>query len=138
MSVELPASRWSFGRVAKYLAVALLILIISYAAWLYWIFKGGVFSTSSFESVAWHAKQTNQTDMTCFRGGMANDIKKRILKPGVSRAVLERLLGAPDVKSTAALQYNLGMCSGFRIDFDSLNVYFNENGELTSVAIVQH
>jgi hypothetical protein len=138
VSSPLQAAPWSFGRIAKYAAVLLAILFIVCTAWAYWLFMGGVFSTSRFDPSAWNAKQTNETDTTCFRGGMANDIKSRVLKGGFSREAVKGLLGEPDADKPTKFEYMLGMCSGLRIDFDSLNVYFNESGKLTGATIVQH
>ena len=138
MPTALQKRPWPVGRIGKYISLTLLVLVVFYAAWSYWLFKGGVFSTAAFDSTEWHVKQTNATDWSCFRGGMANDIKNRILKSGLPRADVKGLLGQPDVEKPGKFEYNLGMCSGLRIDFDSLNVYFNESGVVESVSIVQH
>jgi hypothetical protein len=128
----------SLVRIGKFAIVLLLILITAYAIWSYWLFRGGVFSTSTFDPSAWQVQQTNDTDATCFRGSMANDIKNRVLKPGASRAAVKDLLGQPDNESSEKFEYNLGMCSGLGIDFDSLNIYFDERGVIVNAAIVQH
>ncbi|MGV8894154.1 MAG: hypothetical protein ACOH2K_14670 [Burkholderiaceae bacterium] len=138
MSSEKIPATWSIWRAGKYAFVTLLIVAAAYVGWLYWLFKGGVFSTSNFESSAWHAKETPETDSSCFRGGMANDLKNKVLKRGASRSSVEQLLGTPSRSKPSEIQYYLGFCSGLRIDVDSLNIHFNERGQLTSVSIVQH
>jgi hypothetical protein len=35
-------------------------------------------------------------------------------------------------------EYNLGMWSGFRIDYDGLQVHFDSQGRLTYTQCVQH
>ncbi|MGZ8182450.1 MAG: hypothetical protein ACXWT1_10855 [Methylobacter sp.] len=138
MRIAVKASPWSFGRIAKCAAIALLLFAIAYASWLYWLFEGGVFSTSNFEPSVWYAKQTSETVMSCFRGGMANDLKNRVLQPGFSQSAVMQILGEPDGMKPAEFEYILGMCSGFGIDYDSINIYFNGRGELIHVAIFQH
>jgi outer membrane protein assembly factor BamE (lipoprotein component of BamABCDE complex) len=138
MTTVVPAKPWGFGRIVKYLGLTSVVVVAAHVAWGYWLFNGGVFATAVFEPSVWHTKQTNETDATCFRGGMANDVKNKVLKPGLSREAVKSLLGQPDSERPTKFEYSLGMCSGLRIDFDSLNVYFNENGVVASVAIVQH
>jgi hypothetical protein len=130
--------RWTILRVVKYAAISLLVAAVAVVGWQYWLFKGGIFSTSRFDSEKWKELSFNNDDFSCYRGGMANDLKDRVLLPTMSRASVENLLGKPDRSGVEDLEYTLGMCSGLRIDFDSLNVYFNEHGGLTRVAITQH
>lgn len=87
----------------------------------------------------WHAPTTNETNSTCYRGGMAHDIRQRLLNQGMSRADVVRLLGEPDGHSTMhEYRYVLGMCSGFLMDYDDLHVYFNNDGNLSHAEIIQH
>jgi hypothetical protein len=69
---------------------------------------------------------------------MANDIKTNVLRVSQSRSEVEKLLGKPDAKRGAVYEYGLGMCSGLRVDFDTLDVHFSPEGTLTSVFIIQH
>ncbi len=69
---------------------------------------------------------------------MAHDIKTNILRAGLTKAEVERLLGAPDFNRADSNEYFLGMCSGLRIDFDTLDVHFNPEGRLVKVQVVQH
>lgn len=130
--------KWTIFRAAKYAALSLLLGVIAFVAWQYWLFNGGIFSTSRFNDSEWKEAPSKDDDFSCFRGGMANDLKGRVLLPAMRRESVENLLGDPTRSEANKLEYNLGMCSGLRIDFDSLNVYFNERGELTHVAIIQH
>jgi hypothetical protein len=131
----------SMRRVFKALAVPLALSMVSlvavFVAFIWWS-SSGVFSTSKFDSSVWSAKQTNGTDITCYRGGMANDIKDRLLQRGMAMVEVEQLLGRPDIKSSAEYRYVLGMCSGFGLDYDDLHIYFENQGKLTRVAIIQH
>lgn len=69
---------------------------------------------------------------------MANDIKTKVLRIGQSRSEVEKILGKPDTDKGSFHEYLLGMCSRFRLDFDTLDVHFSSDGKLTNVYIVQH
>lgn len=69
---------------------------------------------------------------------MAHNIKTNILHAGLSQAEVEKLLGAPDSTKNEVHAYFLGMCSGLRIDFDTLDVHFTPAGKLLKVQIFQH
>ncbi|MDM0087025.1 MULTISPECIES: hypothetical protein [unclassified Variovorax] len=127
-----------FLRAIQWLALGSVAILFGCAGWLYWLFHGGVFATSRFDSTAWSAKQTNASDADCYRGGMAMHIKEQILRPGLRREDVVRVLGQPDGEKPGEIHYTLGMCSGFRIDFDGLHVYFDPAGGLAHVAILQH
>jgi hypothetical protein len=131
-------NKWTILRAAKYLILSLLLAVIAMVGWQYWLYKGGIFSTSRFNTAEWEAMPFKDDEFSCYRGGMANDLKGRVLLPGMSRESVERLLGNSIGNKANELEYDLGMCSGLRIDFDSLNVYFDERGELARVAIIQH
>jgi SmpA/OmlA family protein len=136
------AHRWTILRIAKYIGIitgTLLLALLILAAVFFWWIHRGVFTVSRFDPTVWFASQTNETDSTCYRGGMAADIKDRLLKPGMTYQEVERLLGKPDGHSTPKeYQYILGMCSGFRMDYDTLHVYFNVDGKYERAAIIQH
>ena len=98
-----------------------------------------MFTVSRFDPKGWFAPQTNETDSTCHWGGMVADIRDRLLKPGMMHQDVERLLGKPDGHTTLEdYQYILGMCSGFRMDYDKLHVYFDTSGRFERAAIIQH
>lgn len=136
------ARPWTFLRALKWVGVAigtLLITAVALAVFAYWWMSGGVFTTSRFNSTVWFAPQTNEIDSTCYRGGMAADIKDRLLTPGMTHQDVEQLLGKPDGHSMPGeYQYILGMCSGLMMDYDILHVYFNGAGKYERAAIVQH
>ena len=137
-----PRRGWTVWRLIKYVLVtlgALFTLLLAAICFGWWWMSGGVFRVDPFNPVAWSRPITDREDSTCYRGGMASDIEKRFLKPGMSRADVERLLGRPDhVPEPREYRYTLGMCSGFRIDYDDLHVYFNDRGEFERPAIIQH
>jgi hypothetical protein len=69
---------------------------------------------------------------------MAHDIKTNILHAGLAKTEVENLLGKPDSNRSNVHEYLLGMCSGLRIDFDTLDVQFDSKGRLLEVQVVQH
>jgi hypothetical protein len=133
---------WTFWGVVKYALIAfgvLVALFLAALAYLWWWMSGGIFTQERFEPKVWSRPITNAEDSTCYRGGMAADIRDRVLRPGMSRAEVKRLLGEPDKDfKQDEYWYVLGMCSGLRIDYDVLHVYFDANGALQRAQIRQH
>ena len=70
---------------------------------------------------------------------MYEDIVDNHLEKGMSKQQVVDLLGQPDLKNESLLfSYNLGMWSGFRMDYDSLDLVFNSSGNLEKFYRVQH
>jgi outer membrane protein assembly factor BamE (lipoprotein component of BamABCDE complex) len=69
---------------------------------------------------------------------MAYDLKTNILRAGLTKTEVEKLLGEPDANRANFHEYLLGMCSGLRIDFDTLDVHFDSDGKLVKVQVVQY
>lgn len=127
--------------VWRSLAVALMCVVT--ALWLVpvgcaWWASTGVFSTHRFDPVQWRARVPDALDATCYRGGMARDIQRRVVTVGMKRHEVRAALGSPDSDQPGEFRYVLGMCSGLGMDFDDLHVLFNERGEVAHVAIRQH
>ena len=73
------------------------------------------------------------------RGKMARDLQRRLLLGQETREKVLDLLGPPDHGERGdMLSYNLGMWSGFRMDYDSLDIYFDDQGRVVKILIVQH
>ncbi len=120
------------------LAVIAFFMGCGFIWYVIWYVHEGVFSASTSDASAWLAVQTNKTESTCYRGGMANDVKNRLLAKGMSQLDVQNFLGVPDSHSSFEYQYVLGMCSGIGVDYDNLHVYFDEQGRLTRTLIAQH
>lgn len=134
---------WNLARIAKYAAISVGVYVafnIGYIALLLWSSSGDPFVVDRFDEKAWLIAPTETEQITCYRGGMANDLKDRVLKAGMTRFDVEGLLGPPDAGSStsAEYQYVLGMCSGLGWDFDVLHVHFTGDSKLERVAIIQH
>lgn len=129
---------WTRWRVVRNFLGATGVIGIAILCWEYWLFTGGVFRTSSFAEAEWQSLNRRTADFSCYRGGMAYDIKTNVLPAGLSEMAVKRLLGEPDSTRGNTYEYLLGMCSGLRIDFDTLDVKFDSDGRLIDVQITQH
>jgi hypothetical protein len=103
-----------------------------------WWSSVGVFSTSKFDPIKWSAPVPDELDSTCYRGGMAIDIRDRLLKPGASKQFIDNLLGKPDHSEPHEYRYVVGMCSGLGWDYDILHIYFGKQEQLTHAVIIHH
>jgi outer membrane protein assembly factor BamE (lipoprotein component of BamABCDE complex) len=131
--------RWSVGRSVKYVAIAGLaaFAVLLFAVFVWWT-SGGVFMINSFDQKTWSATPSEEGKLTCYRGHMADDIKTRLLKPGIPRADVEYLLGLPDDPSNPQeYQYLLGVCT-HGIDEDYLHIYFDAERRVERAAIIPH
>jgi len=133
-----PRRKWSTLRVVGTLLAIAFTTFILFVGWQYWLYTGGIFKTFSFDRQEWRLLNRKTDDFSCYRGGMAHDIKTNILRAGQTTNEVETILGMPDSIKGSVHEYNLGMCSGLRIDFDSLDVHFNTVGQVDGVYIVQH
>ena len=117
------------------------LLVFGAAIWLmvslYALFNNP-FNDSKFDREVWLEFADND-DPDNPRGGMACDVRRIVLSKGKRKAEVLSLLGEPDfAKDEQVFKYNLGMWSGFRIDYDSLDVRFDAHGKAVEVQIVQH
>lgn len=112
--------------------------LLTALATLFWHASGDAFSSDDFDPATWRQSVPEKLETSCWRGGMARDIQRRIVRPGMSRADVIAALGTPDGQRPEEFSYVLGMCSGIRIDYDDLHVRFNERGEVAQVLIIQH
>jgi hypothetical protein len=120
------------------LIIVTAVVAVAFVGWQYWLYKGGIFRTSSFNEAEWKSLKRPFDDVSCYRGGMAHDIKTNIPRTGLTKTEVEGLLGEPDFNKAEVHEYNLGFCSGLRIDLDTLDVHFDSEGKLTEVYVVQH
>ena len=116
---------WTSWRTVLGLLTGVLVVAVAFAGWKYWLFKGGIFRTSSFNEAEWKSFALKTTNASCYRGGMAHDLKTNILRVGLAEAAVEKLLGESDSNRANIQEYLLGMCSGLRLDFDTLDVHFD-------------
>jgi hypothetical protein len=94
------------------------------------------FDDRKFDSTAWKSYHKNM-DHDNPRGQMVDDLFNHLRK-GFSREEITRLLGEPDLEvKDNFFSYNLGMWSGFRMDYDSFDLEFDNSGKLLKYYRVQ-
>lgn len=95
-------------------------------------------SLAKFNHDQWIAIEKAEDKFSCGRGSMGRDIVKNILKVGLSTSEIETVLGPATFKKAEELQYHLGLCSGFRMDYDFIHIYLDDHGRMTHAEILQH
>jgi len=100
-------------------------------------FIGTAFSKAKWDNALKCSSKNECIDveMACARGPMFNNLKRNYLNGGMSKESVERLLGTarPDPNNPSCVVYELGMCSGFKIDYDSLFICFDPHEKIRSV-----
>ncbi len=128
-------------KLPKAIAIILGILILAVGSlygYLHFVVFDNPFNNKKFNQQTWKQFDNND-DPDNPRGEMYEDLQKHYLKKGMGKNEVITLLGAPDIKHEKNLfSYNIGMWSGFRIDYDSLDIEFNDKNNLTSITRVQH
>jgi hypothetical protein len=96
------------------------------------------FAGRAFDRDLWHEFYESD-DPDSPRASMVKSLQRSFLHPGLTHDQVIELLGEPDLaKSSDMYEYNLGMWSGFRMDYDGLQVHFDSQGRLTHAQCVQH
>jgi hypothetical protein len=135
-------------RILKWIALSV-VTVFAVAAvglgTLIYVFHERPFRKSDFDQVQWRAApdrsypSESERESSCERGGMARDLQHRYLRPGTTREQVVALLGVPDgTLQEGCIEYSLGMCSGFRIDYDNLRICFAPDGRLIKSTIQFH
>jgi len=107
-------------------------------AFIYFMGGGYPFDNREFDQSVWLSMNKDMSPDNP-RGEMFVDLKDRHLKEGMTQFQIKALLGEPDFKNEPRLlSYNLGMWSGLRMDYDSLDLVFSESGKLVEAYRVQH
>jgi len=99
---------------------------------------------AEFDATVWRNPPgcgSNGCDVDCVRGQMVRDLTRSYLRLGMSRSDVIALLGNPQPGSLpvkTSLSYDLGMCSGFRMDYDALVLSFNDRDALIDIRTKHH
>lgn len=120
-------------------AVLILLLMLFWKSILSFVFHDLPFMGTSFDSTVWSSALSCKNDqdcldkeMACVRGPMYRDLERHHLVVGTSKAAVRSLLGEPArAAKDNCFDYELGYCSGLKIDTDYLRVCF-DNGEKVS------
>lgn len=126
-------------RIIGWFLLGFTVLLTTVLSVFFWWMHEGVFSTEKFDSAKWRARISDQQDATCYRGGMAKDIKDTVVTVGMHKQQVETLLGKPDTTiSPSRYDYTLGMCSGWGWDYDNLHIFFDIRDTVIRISITQH
>ena len=108
------------------------ILAALFVALVYYDFPG------SFDPTIWRAHHGDTTPGNP-RWSMRHDLRWRYLSYRMKHAEVIALLGEPDrFKDPSEFSYNLGMHSGFGIDEDCLDLFFDRAGYLIRSRVCQN
>ena len=100
-----------------------------------------------FDPQQWQA--ANGNDYDCVRGRMIRALFSDYRIEGMTRQQVLQLLGPPDsiqphgtamndaARMATSFSYLLGMYSGFRVDVDYLEIYFDDHGRARSTFLYQ-
>ena len=119
------------------IAVLAVAVIAGHKPLVIWLMHTHPFSAEAFDASRWRAGLRASEEGECVRGRMANDIIDKVARPGRPRSAVEAALGAPQSMHGEIADYELGMCSGLRIDFDSLYVEYAD-GKVVRAYHMQH
>lgn len=110
--------------LASVAAIAVAV-VVGFKPFMVWWLHTRPFSAENFDRTRWHAGLKASQNGECVRGRMANDIISTVATPGRLRQDVETTLGPPQRTQGNLAHYELGMCSGIGIDFDSLYVEYS-------------
>jgi hypothetical protein len=120
------------------IVVSVLLVSVGFLLFLRFFIFQNPFNDQRFNQSLW-AAYSGSTDPSNPRGQMYEDLTKQNLKKGMSKQDILALLGEPDFsKEDTVFKYNLGAWSGFRIDYDSLDIEFDQDGKVKAFYRVQH
>ena len=128
-------------KVLKRIASVLVLMFLGglgYFGYVYLTLTDNPFNNRKFDRKVWISFHDN-FDSDNPRGEMYEDLVATHLRKGITREEVVTLLGTPDIENgKTLLSYNLGMWSGMRIDYDSLDVTLSDDEVVVGVRRVQH
>lgn len=125
---------------AIFATAVVLLLALFWKPTLQFIFHDLPFRGQSFDSSVWasalscvNRQDCLEKEMACVRGPMYRDLENKHLKAGVPKATVTRLIGKPAfIAENSCFDYELGSCSGLKIDADYLRVCFDSSDKVTN------
>jgi hypothetical protein len=125
-------------KVLTGVVVSVFLVIVGFLFVLRFLIFQNHFDDKHFNQSLW-AAYSGSTEPDNPRGQMYEDLTTKTLKKGMSKHHVLALLGEPDFsKEETVFKYNFGAWSGFRIDYDSLDIEFDQDGKVKSFYRVQH
>jgi hypothetical protein len=122
-----------------FITVSALLIVLIAALFVMRYFAGDhPFDDRNFDAAVWRSFN-NDRNPDNPRGQMFDDLCNNHLRKGLSKQKVMGMLDPPDEKSEMNfLSYNLGMWSGYRMDYDTLDLVFDGEGNLVKFYRVQH
>jgi hypothetical protein len=121
--------------------------IVALALWFAWDRLHDPFDNAQFDQVVWN-KWRGSWDSDNPRGHMASALIDELKDRKLTRDEAIALLGSPEAKcgvlpnpvgpADSCISYSIGSWSGFRMDSDTLDVYFGNDGRVSDAITVQH
>ena len=132
-------------KIVKWVAISTMILLASlvlfWTSIIHFVFHDMPFMGKSFDSAVWSSALSCKNDqdcldkeMACLRGPMYRDLERNHLIVGASKTTITGLIGEPTrTMKNNCFDYELGYCSGLKIDVDYLRVCFDSGEKITNV-----
>ena len=131
-------------KIIKLVFLIGLLSVLLFALFVYLLFFTDVisFRGADFDKKIWSEAPNINQGIDCIRGEMYTDLKNNYLKKGISITEVKDLLGNTEYSKysnyTNCLDYELGMCSRLRVDYDSMLVCFDDKDKVDYVTHIQH
>lgn len=132
-----------FMRYALYAVAVVCAILCMLVAGVIYALHYAPFKGAPFDSAAWRSALTCDSDqncvdkeLACARGPMVADIADRLEDGHATREGTTAMLGAPSMDRSVprgCVDYELGMCSGIKIDTDYLRICFDEENKVKQV-----
>jgi hypothetical protein len=123
------------GLTQRYRGVRVFLLRFAVLTLIVW-FCGSVlspFDDREFDSAIWR-QFAGSSDWQSPRGPMYEDLRRTLLRDRTTRDGVLKMLGNPDdPERDGSLRYRLGAWSGFRIDYDTMTVIFDQSQRVSGV-----
>ena len=117
------------------LIVVIVLVLLNLAGRVYWYFDSRVYYQEKFDRSVWLA-QTGLWKPRNPRGPMAGDVAKTVIRPGMTKSEVVRILGVPDYrKLTGRYDYRIGIWAGDPLCSDILSVRFDANGKVIEARV---
>ncbi len=128
---------WLKNGMPTFVVASLIAIVVGLIGVIYF-YDQNPFDDALFDGAVWRTEATNTT-IDNLRGPMTEDLRKRFLRSGSSKQEILKLLGPPDAADREGFSsYWIGAWGRDRIEFDSLNLAFDDQGCLIASSIEQH
>lgn len=128
-------------RAAVSTVVLILLLFLFWKPVLRFVFHDLPFMGTTYDSKVWasalsckNAQDCLEKEMACVRGPMYRDLEKNHSVVGTPRTSVRPLIGEPTrAAEDNCVDYELGYCSGLKVDTDYLRICFDNSEKVSNV-----